>query len=350
MKKIIFITVLSVILMNIITSNNNYLYAKAYYVEADGSYIIGDVPEENVDIAKKRAKLEALRNAVEKAGVYVESYTHTINSQVKRDEIKTLAGAILKIESSEIKTEVKGKYIEFSCHIKALIDISDLDLKTVLQNKELLEKTTKQERKIYELNEEVNKLKSMYKKSSGESERKEIQKKINYNERNLEAILVQLSDYTSKEFLDAMKTYAYKNNVELKMGNVVHTQNSGAVYDSDMVMIGDNAQNGCILIIYTNKNGKVFKITLTSLLNNIEARVKSYETEEVILGVAGIDEKRKRNFMDDIRARDLPFGVAIWSYLANRNIGVEHSRYPNNNNLFYVRITAYDRLFELERR
>lgn len=72
---------------------------------------------------------------MEKAGAYVESYSHTINNQINKDEIKTLAGAILRVESSTIKPEMNGECIKFNCHIKAWIDTSKIDLKIIVQIK-----------------------------------------------------------------------------------------------------------------------------------------------------------------------------------------------------------------------
>lgn len=130
----------------------------------------------------------------------------------------------------------------------------------------------------------------------------------------------------------------------------MHMKNNNYLYDSDMIMIGENAKDGCVLTLYTNVDGHVFKATISSMLNAWQARVKTYETEKLILSVLGIDEMRRNDFRDDIRSRDIPFGIGIWSYLANRNIAIEHSQYPNNKDLFYVRITAYERLFPPERR
>jgi len=338
------------VIMILLTIQNNCVLAEKYLVEGDGQYIVGDGPEENINIAKKRAKLEALRNAVEKAGVYVESYTHTVNNQINKDEIKTVAGSILKIESSEIKPIINGESIEFCCHIKAWVDTSNIDLREILQNKKLVEKTTEQQKKINELNTEITNLKKLYKEAKNDLDKEKIQHQIKTNENKLEAILVQISEYESEEFLSAMKYNAYKNNINIKFGDAIHMKNKNATYDSDVVILGENAKNGCVLILYTNKDGRVFKATLSSELNNLQARIKTYEAEKLILNVVGIEGERLNHFMNDIRSRDIPFGLAVWSYLANRNIAVEHMPYDNNKNLFYVRITAYDRLFPPERR
>ena len=50
-----------------------------------GEYFMSDF--ETPDIAKQRAKMRAQQNVLEKAGVYVESFTKTINSQIR--EVRT---------------------------------------------------------------------------------------------------------------------------------------------------------------------------------------------------------------------------------------------------------------------
>ena len=47
--------------------------AESKTVEADGEYTAGEGLEENFSVAKERARLNAMRNASEKVGVFVES-------------------------------------------------------------------------------------------------------------------------------------------------------------------------------------------------------------------------------------------------------------------------------------
>ena len=48
-------------------------YAAPQRIEADGEYIMSTT--DTLDSAKEKAMKEAMRSAVEKAGVYVESYS-----------------------------------------------------------------------------------------------------------------------------------------------------------------------------------------------------------------------------------------------------------------------------------
>lgn len=115
-------------------------FAATEIIESDGFYTIGDGPEENISIAKERARLEAMRNAIEKAGVYVESYSCTENNILTKNEINVIAGQILKINDCKIIPKVENDIITYNCHIKAIIDTSSINLKQILDNKILIKK------------------------------------------------------------------------------------------------------------------------------------------------------------------------------------------------------------------
>lgn len=63
--------------------------------DGTGEYIMSDF--ETPDIAKQRAKARAEQHAVEQAGVYVKSYTRTVNNTLVEDEIIAIANTIIKI-------------------------------------------------------------------------------------------------------------------------------------------------------------------------------------------------------------------------------------------------------------
>ncbi|MBE8953548.1 MAG: tetratricopeptide repeat protein [Quinella sp. 1Q7] len=66
----------------------------------EGSYIMSE--GENLGVAKERAKADAIRNASEKAGVYVKNYTRTKNLMLEKDIIETLTANILKLVEAPI--------------------------------------------------------------------------------------------------------------------------------------------------------------------------------------------------------------------------------------------------------
>ena len=61
----------------------------------EGSYIMSE--GENLGVAKERAKADAMRNACEQAGPFVESATQVANMMVTKDEITTMTGGIVKL-------------------------------------------------------------------------------------------------------------------------------------------------------------------------------------------------------------------------------------------------------------
>lgn len=70
-------------------------HAEVKTYEGVGEYFMSDF--ETFDIAQQRAQQRAERDACEKAGVYVESRTEVLNSQVNKDEIIIMTRNILKI-------------------------------------------------------------------------------------------------------------------------------------------------------------------------------------------------------------------------------------------------------------
>ena len=74
------------------------LFASVTHAEiytGEGSYIMSE--GENLGVAKERAKADAMRNAAEKAGTYVRSYTKTRNLTLEEDIIETMTASIIKL-------------------------------------------------------------------------------------------------------------------------------------------------------------------------------------------------------------------------------------------------------------
>ena len=86
-----------------------------------GEYIMSDF--ETPDVAKQRAKLYAERNAQEKAGVYLKSYSRTENFELVDDEIVAMTSGILKILNVDYKTlPIEHGGIMYRATILASID------------------------------------------------------------------------------------------------------------------------------------------------------------------------------------------------------------------------------------
>ena len=82
-----------IFVMMLIFTSTAHAEIKTY--EGIGEYVMSEF--EALDIAKQRAKQKAERNAQEKAGVYVSSYTKVKDSSVTEDEIITITSGIMNV-------------------------------------------------------------------------------------------------------------------------------------------------------------------------------------------------------------------------------------------------------------
>lgn len=80
-------------LIGLILSFAAVTHAEIY--SGEGSYVMNE--GENLGVAKERAKADALRNASEKAGVYVKSYARMKNFELEEDIVETMTANILKL-------------------------------------------------------------------------------------------------------------------------------------------------------------------------------------------------------------------------------------------------------------
>ena len=135
--------------------------------EGVGEYIMSDF--ETMDIAKQRAKQYAERNAQEQAGVYVQSMTKVLNSQVTEDEITTITNGILNVTDVVYKMiPIDNNVIMFRATVKANIETDDIDKwlersvverdNLINQNQELQKAIEDQEKLIAELRGQLENL------------------------------------------------------------------------------------------------------------------------------------------------------------------------------------------------
>ena len=158
-------------------------FAEVREYEGLGEYVMSDF--ETPDVAKQRAKARAEQNAMEQAGVYVESYTKVINAQVTHDEINVMTNGILKVKDvqyGKMTPTEDGKGILIRVTVKADIDTDDITKwlsqnrenvsNLVEQNKELQKAKAEQEKQIEELKKQVADAKSA-------QDKEKVQVKIN---------------------------------------------------------------------------------------------------------------------------------------------------------------------------
>lgn len=120
------------------------LFAAVTHAEiytGEGSYVMSKV--ETLEVARERAKADAMRNASEQAFVYVKSYSRSKNFELEEDIIETMTANILKLVEKPIfkmleeVDNLEGLMIRVT--VKVQIDDSDI---TRWLNKDEQEKST----------------------------------------------------------------------------------------------------------------------------------------------------------------------------------------------------------------
>ncbi len=168
----------------------NSVEAEVQTIEADGYYIVGDGPEEDHSVAKNRARMDAKRDAAEKAGTFVESLSITKDGVLTNDEIIVASTIVMQIESEVITPEVVGTTTRYWCHIIAKVD-SDNVIGMLHEDKiklsEAVEQSKRQQQELDNIKKELNGLKEQY-KTANEAKRKDINKKIKENEKAFTAV------------------------------------------------------------------------------------------------------------------------------------------------------------------
>lgn len=136
-------------------------------IEATGVYVMGD--NDSPKIARDAARQEAMRVAVEKAGVYVESYSRTKNMQLTEDDVKMISGAVLKVIKEDSVPELSGTTWKYTVHLVAEVDTDDIDLKAMMDKKTELEKLQQERDALKKQNEE---LLAEYQKANGQEKKR----------------------------------------------------------------------------------------------------------------------------------------------------------------------------------
>ena len=97
------------------------------YEGVDEYYVLGAV--ENINVARERARERALRDAREKAGVYIHTISRVVNMNMIEDEIISVASGVLQVIDTVYDiiplTDMDGFLIRAT--VKANIDTGDLD-------------------------------------------------------------------------------------------------------------------------------------------------------------------------------------------------------------------------------
>ena len=135
-----------------------------------GEYVMSDF--ETPDVAKQRAQARAEKNAQAQAGVYVNSYTKTVNSRLAETEVVTITNGVMQVIDVDIKIIPleSDKGIMYRATVKANIDSDKVDEwlsqgaqireTLVAQNEELQQANARQEQLIVELQRQLTEVKT----------------------------------------------------------------------------------------------------------------------------------------------------------------------------------------------
>ncbi len=167
MKK--FFTILCALAIILIPST---LSASEMLLEASGSYIMDSHLDETPASATARAREEAKRAVVEKAGVYLQTYSKTVDFTLDIDEVQTVAARLLKIQEESSNVEVvEENLLKFTVTIKALVDdLDENDLKALMRDKKTLAELTRKNKELQKkydaLNQEMMRYRNQFNSAS----------------------------------------------------------------------------------------------------------------------------------------------------------------------------------------
>lgn len=207
MKKIFGITIL------IFALSCQIVFAKQEIIEASGSYIMDSTLDETPASATARAREEAKRAAIEKAGVYLQSYSKMVNLELEYDEVKTVAAQLLQIQDEQKKIEpFEDNLLKFTVTIKALVDTNDEErLKTIMQDKNNLEEATERYKKLQAEYDALKNQMEQLKKNYNSANVAEIKKSVAQNNKFFDALLEMEQGnnfYFQKNYQSAIQAYS----------------------------------------------------------------------------------------------------------------------------------------------
>ena len=111
-------------------------------IEVDGVYMMGD--NDAPKFARDAARAEAMRAATERAGIYIESSSEVQGYALTRDEIRTVAAAVLRVLREEATPELIGDAWRYRVHLICSVDTEGIDLKELAGSKAELARLTQE--------------------------------------------------------------------------------------------------------------------------------------------------------------------------------------------------------------
>lgn len=200
-KMTIFIFTLNIVIMPSIFAQKQEIVAVGSYIMADG---------ETKRVATERAIHEAERNAVEKAGVYLESYSKINNLKLENDEIIYVAGRISRqLKEPSLNYEVIGdNSIQIQATIYVEVDTDFINEILKARKNTLIKENSKLNEAYQNTMNEMESIKKDIAQINDEKSRIKIRERIAANERDF--ITLQNIDKAK----DMIRKRDYNNAIE----------------------------------------------------------------------------------------------------------------------------------------
>ena len=181
--------------------------AEAEIIEADGmATLSGDLK-----VAQEMAYQDALKNAANQAGVYVETESIAQNFKLTKDEIRMVSAEVFKVigmPDYTFETErTNKKAVQVICHIKADVDTSNI--KSILQDKQRLNQNKNLSKELEAAKQEIARLKS------NAANREEVEKQylIKAYEKNLYNAYANESEELTNHYITEIRKLDPANNI-----------------------------------------------------------------------------------------------------------------------------------------
>ena len=194
-----------VIMISFGGNGSSSAFAEQRLIEATGTYTIGDGLDENISVAKDRAKTDALRNASEQAGVFVESLSVVQEAMLTKDEVKVISANIMQVQGTPKykAVPISDDVIRYECQVTVVVDTDNVNA-AMVQDKSALtdavERNKELTAEVERLNKEMEQLRQKYAQASTDNERQQIRVDVQQNEAGFAA--TQLNEQGAKLFAE----------------------------------------------------------------------------------------------------------------------------------------------------
>jgi DNA-binding transcriptional MerR regulator len=144
-------------------------FAQVQTFTATHAYILGD--HDSKDDARQRCLLEAKRNVLDQAGIYIESQDEVKDLHLTKSQITSFAAAVLRVEVIKEEFGYEHGHNKLTLTIKAEVDLADVRKQIAARqvDNRLRERLAKQEQQLQQLEKQVEQLREQ-KQSPGLSQ------------------------------------------------------------------------------------------------------------------------------------------------------------------------------------